>query len=55
MPGVGCDDVVPKTTCMKDDRSVDGVTKLLKVRLAEWQLHEKDKEYRPKPIVAIAR
>ncbi len=35
--------------------SIEELNRLLKMRLAEWQLHEKTERPRPKPVVTITR
>jgi len=40
---------------MKGDDSLEQVTKLLKVRLVEWQMRKKNEQSRPKPVVTITQ
>jgi cytidylate kinase len=40
---------------MKDHDAVEALNRLLKARLGEWQLREKSKEQRPKPVVTVTR
>src|SRR3974390_315596 len=40
---------------MKSHDSVEELNRLLKARIAEWQLREKNKDFHPKPVVTITR